>query len=142
MGLDKIYRALLLVCAVYFIAVALAHQSGVKLPMLFVFYKVPSERCQDLIISFLSFGWAMLFGIGFFDGDLKIKVHIPILLSGLAAICGLIRARRYIRFPQVEIDVEIAALAIVLLMLLAAYIVAAIRKRGAHRNPNKTITRE
>ena len=110
-GPKEIYRALLFICAVYFIAVSFAHQLGMKnpaaptvealgqtagylnarnyflyirslipqqatgnalavrfkIPMLFVFYNIPSERYQDLIISFLSFGWSMLFAIGFLE---------------------------------------------------------------------------
>jgi hypothetical protein len=119
----KIYRSLLFVCAVYFIAVAIAHQAGVKLPMVFVFYDIPSERYQDLIISFLSFGWAMLFGIGFFDSELRMKIQVPILIAGAAAICGLIRARLEIQSHN-EIDFEIASLAVLLLALLTAYIAA------------------
>lgn len=122
-----IYRALLLICAVYFIAVTIAHQTGIKLPMLFIFYNIPSERYQDLIISFLSFGWAMLFGIGFFDSELKMKIQAPILFSGLVAICGLIRARMEIKLHN-EIDYEIGALAILLFLMVTAYIIAIKRK--------------
>lgn len=123
----QVYRALLFICAVYFIAVSLAHQLGYKMPMLFVFYDIPSERYQDLIISFLSFGWAMLFGIGFLDKELKAGVQAPILISGAAAICGLIRARREIQFHN-EITYEILLLAILLAAMTTAFILAKKRK--------------
>jgi len=125
-----IYRALLLICAVYFIAVTIAHQIGIKLPMLFIFYSIPSERYQDLIISFLSFGWAMLFGIGFFDRDLKTKIQTPILFSGLVAIGGLIRARSEITHHD-EIDYEIGALIILLFLMVTAYIIAIKKEKGS-----------
>jgi len=124
-----IYRALLLVSALYFIAVSIAHQTGLKLPMLFIFYSIPSERYQDLIISFLSFGWATLFGIGFFDSEFKIKIQVPILFSGLAAILGLIRARGEIKLHH-EIDYEIGALTILLFSMVAAYIAAMNKKKS------------
>ena len=127
----KIYRALLFVCATYFIAVAIAHQMGTKLPMLFVFYNISSERYQDLVISFLSFGWATLFGIGFLENELRIQIHVPILISGIVAICGLIRARMEIQF-HVEIDFEIAALSVLLLALVTAYIAATMEKGMTH----------
>jgi len=122
-GPRDIYRALVFICIIYFFAVALAHQLGCKIPMLFVFYAIPSERYQDLIISFLSFGWAMLFGIGFLDRELKTRVQAPILISGAAAICGLIRARMEIQSHR-EIDYEITALAVLLGVMTTAFILA------------------
>jgi hypothetical protein len=118
-----IYRALLLFCAVYFLAVSFAHQMGTKLPMLFVFYSIPSEKYQDLIISFMSFGWAMLFGIGFMDKELKTRIQAPILISGVIAICGLIRARLEVQFHY-EINYEILALAVLLLALIVSFILS------------------
>jgi hypothetical protein len=122
-GPKEMYRALLFICAVYFIAVSIAHQLGFKIPVLFVFYDIPSEKYQDLIISFLSFGWAMLFGVGFLDKELKTRIQAPILVSGAVAICGLIRARMEIQAHQ-KIDCEIAGLAILLAALTAMYILA------------------
>lgn len=117
------YRALLLFCALYFLAVALAHQLGIKMPMLFVFYDVASERYQDLIISFLAFGWAMLFTIGFWDVELKRTIHIPILSSGVLAIAGLLRAAMEVPGHN-EITYKIMALALLLLALIIAYAAA------------------
>ena len=128
-GLRKFYYALLLICAVYFIAVAIAHQLGIKAPMLFVFYNIPSERYQDLIISFLSFGWAMLFGIGFLDKGMQTRIHAPIWISGFAAICGLIRARMEIQ-SHPEIDYEILSLSILLAVMTTAFILYKKGNRG------------
>ena len=68
----KIYRTLLFDCAAYFIALAIVHQMGTKLPM--------------------------LFGIGFIDGEIKPRVQVPIMISGIVAIYGLICARMEIQF--------------------------------------------
>jgi hypothetical protein len=125
-GLKKTYRTLLFICAVYFIAVSIAHQLGLKVPMLFVFYNIPSERYQDLIISFLSLGWAMLFGIGFFDKELKTTIQAPILIAGAMAICGLIRTRMEIQ-SHPEIDYEILSLAILLAAMTTVFV---LHKKG------------
>lgn len=127
------YRALLSICAVYFISVAIAHQTGTKLPMLFVFYNIPSERYQDLIISFLSFGWAMLFGIGSMDDELKPRVQIPIMISGIVAICGLIRARMEVQLHD-EINYEIISLALLQFAMMTTYILAAKELRRTHES--------
>lgn len=127
-GPKEIYRSLLFICAVYFIAVSFAHQLGIKFPMLFIFYNIPSERYQDLIISFLSFGWAMLFGIGFLDKELKARIQTPILLSGSIAICGLIRARREIQSHR-EIDYEIIALSVLLAAMMTTFILSKINDK-------------
>ena len=130
-----IYRTLLSICAVYFVSVTIAHQIGLKVPMLYIFYAIPSERYQDLIISFLSFGWAMLFGIGFLDKELKARVQVPILISGVAAISGLIRARTEVRYHH-EIDYEIVSLAVLLSALVTTYVLS--RKSGRHLLLNNT----
>lgn len=51
----------LMALALYFALVALAHMSGVKFPLLFVYFNVPSNAYQDKIIAFMTFGWAMFF---------------------------------------------------------------------------------
>lgn len=135
-GAKQIYRTLLFVCVFYFLSVTIAHQMGIKVPMLFVFYAIPSERYQDLIISFLSFGWAMLFGIGFLDKELKARIQVPILISGVVAIFGLIRARREVRYHH-EIDYEIVALAVLLFALVTAYVLSGKSGRNLLLNNTK-----
>ena len=49
---------LLLIGAVYFMAIAIVHMLRIKVPLLFVYFDVPSYGYQDRIISFLSFGWS------------------------------------------------------------------------------------
>ena len=43
----------------YFFAVAAVHLFGVKIPLLFVYFNVPSYAYQDRIISFLALGWGV-----------------------------------------------------------------------------------
>lgn len=128
----SVYRALLLLCVLYFLAVALAHQVGIKVPMLFVFYNIASERYQDLIISFLAFGWAMLFIIGFLDAELKLAIQIPILASGVLAVAGLFRASLEVQGHD-EITYEVTALAILLVALITTYGMAAKQRHEERR---------
>lgn len=39
----------------YFVAMSVAHFVGFKIPVLFIFYDVPSNAYQDKIISFCAF---------------------------------------------------------------------------------------
>jgi len=112
----KVFRVIVFVCAFYFMMVAIAHQTGIRVPLLYIFYNIPSERFLELIISFLSLGWAILYMIGFQDNELNPKIQIPILFSGIAAICGLIRAKSTIA-SHYEIDYEIAVLTVLLFVL-------------------------
>jgi len=76
--------------AVYFLLVSAAHMVGVKVPLLFVYFSVPSYAYQDRIISFLSFGWAMflLSGVsGVKRGALESVRYI--LWAGSAGVVGL-----------------------------------------------------
>lgn len=130
--LQHSYRALLLFCACYFSAVAIAHQTGWKVPMLFVFYAVPSERYQDLIISFLAFGWAALFLIGLMDRAMKPAVHAPILVSGVVALAGLVRAKSEILGNGV-IYFEIAGFAILLAAMVLLFTLITMQLRGKNR---------
>ena len=62
---------------------------GTKVPLLFVYFNVPSYGYQDKIISFLSFGWAVFMLAAAFD---PMKNHLAvkaILIAGIGAIFGL-----------------------------------------------------
>jgi hypothetical protein len=47
--------------AAYFALVALANGAQTKLPVLFIYFDVPSHAYQDRIIGFLAFGWSAFF---------------------------------------------------------------------------------
>ncbi|HEX8947945.1 MAG TPA: hypothetical protein VF790_03215 [Dissulfurispiraceae bacterium] len=84
-----VLKWLLLAGAVYFLAVAIAHMVGTKVPLLFVYYDVPSYEYQDRIISFLSFGWSVFLYMASID-PLKNRGTVKaILIAGFAAVSGL-----------------------------------------------------
>jgi len=80
---------LLLMGAVYFLAVALAHMLRIKIPLLFVYFDVPSYGYQDRIISFLSFGWSVFLFTTSRDPVKNRGAVKAILIAGLGAIFGL-----------------------------------------------------
>ena len=80
---------LLLIGGIYFLSVAVAHMLGVKIPLLFIYFNVPSYEYQNKIISFLSFGWAVFMFAAAYDpmnNHLAVKA---ILIAGIGAIFGL-----------------------------------------------------
>ncbi len=83
-------QRLLLGGAIYFLLVSAAHMLGIKMPLLFVYFSVPSYAYQDRIISFLSFGWAMFLLSGVSSvkqGALEVVRYI--LWAGCAGVIGL-----------------------------------------------------
>lgn len=84
-----ILKWLLLAGAVYFLTVAIVHMLRIKMPMLFVYYNLPSYGYQDRIISFLSFGWSVFLFMASIDPAKNRDAVKAILIAGLAAIVGL-----------------------------------------------------
>jgi hypothetical protein len=80
---------LLLAGALYFLAVAIVHMFSIKIPMLFVYYDVPSYGYQDRIISFLAFGWSVFLFTAAGDPTKNRSAVKAILIAGLVAIFGL-----------------------------------------------------
>jgi hypothetical protein len=80
---------LLFAGAIYFLAVSAAHLLGLKVPLLFVYYNVPSYSYQDKIISFLSFGWSAFLYSASRDPIKNRSATKAILIAGIAAIFGL-----------------------------------------------------
>ena len=80
-----ILRKLLALGAVYFAAIAVVHMLGVKVPGLYIYFDVPSNRYQDQIISFLIFGWASFFFIASRQLQVAKSLFVP-LLVGLASL--------------------------------------------------------
>jgi hypothetical protein len=80
---------LLLAGAIYFLGVSLAHMLGIKVPLLFVYFNLPSQVYQDRIISFLSFGWSVFLFTASRDPEKNRDAVKAVLIAGLAAIFGL-----------------------------------------------------
>ena len=77
--------------AIYFFFVAAAHLFGLKIPILFIYFNVPSYIYQDIVISFLAFGWGMFLLAGY--SSVKSNELITtryIIIAGFAAVIGLI----------------------------------------------------
>ena len=84
-----VLRRLLLGGAVYFLAVSAAHMLDLKVPMLFVYYSLPSYAYQDKIISFLSFGWAVFLFLSAVDPLQNRAAVKAVITAGLVAVFGL-----------------------------------------------------
>ncbi|MEM1316295.1 MAG: hypothetical protein AAGI51_17190 [Pseudomonadota bacterium] len=61
MAPERMLSAALWVCVAYFLAMAAAHGTGLKVPILFVYYDTPYFAYQDLIISFCVVVYAIFF---------------------------------------------------------------------------------
>jgi len=75
--------------AIYFLAIALAHITGLKIPLLFVYFNVPSNAYQNNIISFLAFGWAVFFFTTARDPVANRPFIRAILIAAAGAVAGL-----------------------------------------------------
>lgn len=79
----------LLFGSIYFLCVAIVHMIDFKIPVLFIYYDVPSYSYQDRIISFLAFGWSVFFYAAFTNTHRNAFIVKTILTSGAFAIIGL-----------------------------------------------------
>jgi hypothetical protein len=80
---------LLLTGAVYFLAMSAVHMLRIKVPLLFVYFSVPSYGYQDRIVSFLSFGWSVFLFSASFDPVKNRDAVRAILVAGTGAVFGL-----------------------------------------------------
>lgn len=74
----------------YFLGVTIVHMTGFKIPVLFIYYDVPSYDYQDKIISFMAFGWSLFFFLAFTDTKKYLIIVKAILICGAFAIIGLV----------------------------------------------------
>jgi hypothetical protein len=84
-----VLRWLLLAGALYFLGVSAAHMAGAKVPLLYVYYSVPSYGYQDWIISFFSFGWSVFLFTAARDPMNNRDLVKAVLIAGVAAVFGL-----------------------------------------------------
>lgn len=85
----NILKYLLLLGAVYFLGISVAHLLSLKIPGLFVYFNVPSYAYQDKIISFLAFGWAVSLFVAFMNPIANKSIIKSFIIAGLGAIIGL-----------------------------------------------------
>jgi hypothetical protein len=84
-----ILKWLLLAGSIYFLGISIVHTFGIKVPLLYIYFTVPSYAYQDKIISFLALGWSVFLFTAFIDPvtnrDLVRAIHV----AGVIAIIGL-----------------------------------------------------
>jgi len=102
----KILKFSLLAGAIYFALVSIAHMIGYKVPILFVYFDVPSYPYQDRIISFLAFGWAIFLFTAFLNPKNKDLIK-AILIAGTVAIIGLVIINLTTDFTILSKDINI-----------------------------------
>ena len=73
----------------YFFLITLAHLTAFKIPLLFVYYNVPSNAYQDNIIAFMAFGWAVFFFTAARDPRSNLRLIGAILIAAFGAVCVL-----------------------------------------------------
>ena len=114
-----ILKWLLLAGAVYFLAIAFVHMFRIKIPMLFVYYNLPSYGYQDRIISFLAFGWSVFIFTTSID-PMKNRIAVKaVLLAGLAAVIGLNVINHVTDFQALSPDIHPTVFRIEALVLSA-----------------------
>jgi len=86
---QRILRYSLLAGAVYFFSVSVVHMLGLKVPVLFIYFNVPSYAYQDRIISFLAFGWSVFLFTAFTDPQKNSALVKAILAAGAGALIGV-----------------------------------------------------
>ena len=74
---------------IYFFGVGIAHIAGIKIPLLYIYFSIPSYGYQDKIISFLSIGWAIFFLTAFINPVKNMHAIKSVLIAGCCAIIGL-----------------------------------------------------
>ena len=87
---SALLRALLLVCVAFFLCMGLAHFSGLKWPVLFVYFDTPYYAYQDKIISFTLITYMSLF----FAASRHLVVVPYALISIWGTVLGLTAVNR------------------------------------------------
>lgn len=81
----------LLAGAGYFALVSVAHFLSMKVPILYVYYDVPSTHYQDLIISFMAMSWAFFHIAGFSSVKRNSLRSVRyIVMAGAGGVAGLV----------------------------------------------------
>ena len=94
--------------AVYFFLITFAHVFGIKIPILFIYFNVPSYIYQDMIIAFLSFGFGMFLYAGFASVKRnQVLIVKYIIIAGFGAVLGLININAFTDFSFFENEFSI-----------------------------------
>lgn len=133
-----VLKWLLFVGAIYFLAISIVHMLRIKVPLLYVYYDVPSYGYQDRIISFLSFGWSVFLFTASIDPVKNRPAVRAILIAGLAAIFGLNVINSTTDFRALSPDIQPSVFRIEVLVL-SIYVAALIFSYflSNRQNPNR-----
>ena len=89
MNKKSILKTLLLAGSIYFTSVAIVHFLGIKIPVLYIYYDIPSNAYQDRIISVLCFAFAIFLFAGYKIFEQNFIIVKYIVLAGFVAVLGL-----------------------------------------------------
>ncbi|MDA3861949.1 MAG: hypothetical protein PF445_12070 [Melioribacteraceae bacterium] len=103
----------LLASAIYFFLITSAHLFGLKIPVLFIYFNVPSYIYQDMIIAFLSFGFGMFLYAGYSSVKRNELITTKyIIVAGFGVVLGLMNINFLTDFSffEVEFNLKISVL--------------------------------
>ena len=91
--------------AVYFFLISLAHFFGLKIPILFIYFNVPSYIYQDMLIAFLSFGFGMFLYAGYSSVKRDELITTKyIIIAGFGFVLGLMNINVFTDFSYFETE--------------------------------------
>ena len=85
----SILRWSFLAGAIYFAGVAAMHLLGLKIPVFFVYFDVPSYAYQDSIIGSLALGWSVFLFAAFWAPEKNPHLTKAVLIAGAGTLAGL-----------------------------------------------------
>ncbi len=91
----------------YFLLIFLAHVTGTKLPLLFVYFDVPSTIYQDRIIAFFAFGWAVFIATTARDPGTNLQFVRALIVAATGAIIILSFINLSTDFASYSADIEV-----------------------------------
>lgn len=125
MGSKKFLQITLFIGFFYFLLMAAAHIVGIKIPLLYIYFNLPSYGYQDKIISLLAFGWSVFFLKAALSPIHNRNIVQLLTIIVAVALAGLIRINYGTDFSQLGSAInpalfwyEFAALFIYWLLLL------------------------
>lgn len=121
--------------ATYFMAVSVVHFLGLKLPMLYIYFDVPSYDYQDRIISFFALGWSVFIFIAAKKPSQQLPLLSGIIYAGWIAIIGLCLINYQTNFQALDPSINtsifwLESSLLFLYLLLLILLKKALEKKG------------
>ena len=104
---NQILKWSLFAGALYFFSISVVHMLGIKVPMLFIYFNVPSNAYQDRIISFLAFGWSVFLFTAFTNPQKRSALVKAVLVAGAGALIGLCINNLFTDFQSFSSDINV-----------------------------------